>query len=170
MRTAVMEISKSRFVQRSEMVRVEYAAVTRADPAIAWKVFTDWGRWPRFSDVYGEIRWLSGTPWKVGSRLRIELVRPVTATVDHVITVCSPPECVAWIDHALGDTMEQWVVFEALTGGGTRVRTWAEVAGPTTEVDGHPVAELLRDFIESWYSRFCEDCDCVHEQECAVVG
>lgn len=165
-----MHYGKTHFVHPSEMVRVEYAAVTEADPALAWKIFSDVSRWPRFSDFYGNIRWLSGRPWTVGSRLQIELVRPVKTTVDHVITVCTPPHCVAWIDHALGDTMEQWVAFEPLSTGGTRVRTWAEVVGPTSEVAGQPVAQVLKAFIELWYSRFCSECDGVHEEECAVVG
>jgi hypothetical protein len=165
-----MQTGKSRFVHRSEMVRVEYEAFTQADPALAWKVFSDWRRWRRYSDFYGGIEWLSGVPWAVGSRLQIELVHPVRTTVDHVITVCSPPHRVAWIDHALGDTMEQWVVFDPLPTGGTCVRTWAEVVGPTSEVGGHPVKDVLKAFIELWYSRFCSDCDSVCQQECAVVG
>ena len=164
-----MHTSKSRFVRRSEMVRLEYTAVTQADPALAWKVFSDWRRWSRFSDFYGNIRWLSGEPWMVGSRLQIELVRPVRTTVDHVITVCSPRDCVAWIDHFKGYTMEQWVVFEALGEGGTRVRTWAELVGPTS-AEGVPVRDTVKNFIELWYSRFCTECDGVHEAECATLG
>src|SRR5215472_3678693 len=162
-----MHTGKSLFVRRSEMVRLEYAAVTQADPALAWKVFSDWRRWSRFSDFYGNIRWLSGEPWMVGSRLQIELVRPVRTTVDHVITVCSPPDCVAWIDHFKGYTMEQWVVFEALAEGGTRVRTWADLVGPNS-AEGVPVRDTIKHFIELWYSRFCSECDGVHEAECAV--
>ena len=165
-----MHIGKSLFVRRSEMVRLEYAAATQADPALAWKIFSDWHRWSRFSDFYGNIQWLSGEPWMVGSRLQIELVRPVRTKVDHVITLCSPPDCVAWIDHAMGNTMEQWVLFEPLSGGGTRVRTWAEVVGPTTEIEGVPVREVIANFIELWYSRFCNECDGVHEAEYVALG
>src|SRR5262245_19837128 len=148
-----MQVSKVSFVHRSEMVRVEYSAETRAGRALTWKIFSDWRRWPRFSDFYGDIRWLSGTPWTVGRRLRIELVRPVRTTVDHVITVCSPGECVAWIDHALGNTMEQWVVFEPREDGGTTVHTWADVAGWSMTIAGRPLRCVLKSFIELWYSR-----------------
>jgi hypothetical protein len=165
-----MHTEKSRFVSRSEMVRLEYAVVTQAEPALAWKIFSDWRRWSRFSDFYGNIRWLAGQPWMVGSRLQIELVRPVRTTVDHVITVCSPPDRVAWIDHFRGYTMEQWVVFEPLADGGTRVRTWAEIVGPTLKNEGVAVGDVIKDFIELWYSRFCSECDGVHEAECAVLG
>ena len=77
-----MQAGKPDFVHPSSMVRVEYSAETRADSALAWRVFSDWRRWRRFSDFYGDIRWLTGEPWAVRSRLRIELVRPVNTTVD----------------------------------------------------------------------------------------
>ena len=154
-----MQSSTSPLMHCANMVRVEYSAFTRADRALAWKLFSDFRRWRRFSDHYGEIRWLSGRPWTAGSRLQISLVRPVRTTVDHVITLCSPPDYVAWIDHALGNTMEQWVVFQPELEGGTRVHTWAEVVGPTTRVGGRPVREVVKSFIELWYSRFCRECD-----------
>lgn len=160
-----MQVSRADFVPRT---RVEYSAETRADRALTWKVFSDWRRWRRFSDFYGDIRWLSGEPWTVGSRLRIELVRPVKTSVDHVITVCSPGECVAWIDHALGNTMEQWVVFEPREEGGTCVHTWAEVAGWASTIAGHPIRSVLKSFIELWYSRFCRECDGIHARERAA--
>jgi len=166
----VMHNSKSRFVHRADMVRVEYSAKTRADRALAWKLFSDFSCWRRFSDHYGDIRWLSGRPWTPGSRLQISLVRPVRTTVDHVITLCSPPDYVAWIDHALGNTMEQWVVFQPQSEGGTRVHTWAEVVGPTTKVGGRPVRELVKSFIELWYSRFCRECDRLHHKQCHALA
>lgn len=154
-----MQFVKSDIVHRSDPVRVEYAAVTRADKNVAWKLFSDFRRWRRFSDFYGEIRWVSGAPWSVGSRLRINLVRPVRTTVHHVIIACSPGERVGWIDHALHNTMEQWVVFEPLAEGGTLVQTWAEVVGPAVTVGGRPLRKLLKSFIELWYSRFCRECN-----------
>jgi hypothetical protein len=141
------------------MEYLEYTAFTRADRALAWKLFSDFRFWPVFSDIYGAIRWSKGKPWMAGSRLHIEIVRPVEAVVDHVITVCSPGEHVAWIDHALGNTMEQWVTFDALADGRTRVHTWAEITGTTTIVDGHNVSEFLRGFIRTWYESYCAACD-----------
>src|SRR5262249_50253887 len=137
-----MQAAKSHFGHRAGMVRVEYSAETRADRALTWRVFSDWRRWRRFSDFYGDIRWLNGEPWTVGSRLRIELVRPVRTTVDHVITACSPGECVAWIDHFCGNTMEQWVFFKPREEGGTCVQTWAEATGSATAITGRPLRSL----------------------------
>src|SRR3981081_746906 len=96
------------------MEYLEYTAFTKASPSLAWNLFCDYRFWPRFSNIYGDIRWTKGKPWTPGSRMKIEIVQPIKATVDHVITICNPPEQIAWIDHALGNTMEQWLTFEAL--------------------------------------------------------
>ncbi len=93
-----------------------------------------------------------------GSRLRIEILQPRHAIVDHVITVCSPPEFVAWIDHFCGQTMEQWVTFHALPGGGTSIHTWADI------VDGQNARGFVQKFIEQWYNRFSNECDLLAEQ------
>lgn len=139
-------------------MRVEYTVVTRANRELAWKVFSNVGLWPRFSDIYGNIRWL-GEPWTAGSHLEIELVSPVGAVLDHVVTVCSPPHIVAWIDHAHGDTMEQWVHFKSLPTGGTEIHTWAELVGTTAILDGRDVGEVVTEFIHTWYNRFSAECD-----------
>ena len=141
------------------MERVEYSVYTKASPELAWKTFSNWHVWPMFSDVYEDIRWVQGQPWKPGSRLEIKLVRPVRMTVDHVIIACSPAEHIAWIDHAMGNSMEQWVVFDALSAGGTRVRTWAEFTGMTPVLAGRPLRDCIRDFITGWYEKFAKACD-----------
>ena len=151
------------------MEYLEYTAFTKADRAMAWKLFSDFRFWPAFSDIYGAIQWSKGKPWTPKSRMRIEIVRPVKAVVDHVITICSPGEHVAWIDHAFGNTMEQWVTFDALPDGRTRVHTWAEVTGPTRMIDGHDLSEFLRGFIRVWYDSFCAACDQLAEGQMVCV-
>jgi hypothetical protein len=140
------------------MEYLEYTAFTKASPSLAWQVFSDYRLWPRFSDIYGDISWSKGKPWKPGSRLKIEIVRPRKATVDHVITICFPPQQVAWIDHVLGNTMEQWVTFQALPDGRTRVHTWADITScgqfPHTNF-----SDFVREFTRQWYDNFCAACD-----------
>jgi len=148
-----------------EMVRFDYSVTTSADRELAWKVFTNIFLWRRFSDMYGDIEWRSGAPWEIGSRLKIELIGPLQATVDHVITAFSRPKCIAWIDHALGNTMEQWVQFEPRESGGTTIRTWAELTGSTKMVAGNPVKDFLEKFMVGWYDRFCAECDLMSRQE-----
>ena len=145
------------------MEHLEYTVFTKASPSLAWKMFSDYRLWPRFSDVYGDICWSKGKPWTAGSRLKIEIVRPQKVTVDHVITICSPARQVAWIDHVLGNTMEQWVTFDALHDGRTRVHTWADItnSGPLPPIN---FSDSVRRFIRQWYDSFREACDQLAEE------
>jgi Polyketide cyclase / dehydrase and lipid transport len=141
---------------KPEIVRVEYSISTKANCALAWRIFADCARWHRFSDAYRSIEW-RGAPWAPGSRLQIEIVRPVVATQDRVITICTPPRCVAWINHVLGYTMEQWILFDPAAGGGTRVSTWIEFTG--INFDGCDAEKLVARFVEEWFVNFCAECD-----------
>jgi polyketide cyclase/dehydrase/lipid transport protein len=145
------------------MEYLEYTVFTKASPSVAWRIFCDYRLWPRFSDVYGEIRWSKGKPWAAGSRLKIEIVRPTKAIVDHVITVCSPERQIAWIDHVLGSTMEQWVTFEALPDGRTRVHTWADITTTAPFAPSTNFSDFVRAFVRQWYDGFCQACDQVAE-------
>jgi hypothetical protein len=139
---------------------VSYAVESKAPVDLAWDIFADWAHWPQFaSGTYGEVRWTSGEPWQAGSRMRIEILRPVHTHVDHVILVCVPMKRVAWIDHALGTTLEQWVYFEQLAAGGTRVHTWAEFTGIATVIAGRPLKRVIQDFIQTWYENYAAECD-----------
>jgi hypothetical protein len=150
------------------MEYLEYTAFTKASPSLAWELFSDPRHWPRFADVYGEIKWSKGKPWTPGSRLKIEIVRPVKATVDHVITVCSPPGQIAWIDHTMGNTMEQWLSFQALADGRTRVHTWVEITGAAPVLSDRKFSDFVRDFIRHWYDNFCSACDQLAEGNMAL--
>ena len=141
------------------MEYLEYTAFTKASPSLAWSMFCDFRHWPQFSNIYGDIRWTKGKPWMAGSRLKIEIVRPVKTTVDHVITVCAPGEQVAWIDHVLGNTMGQWVTFEALSDGRTRIHTWADIHGSGPFISARSLGDFVGQFLRQWYDSFCQACD-----------
>jgi hypothetical protein len=140
------------------MGRIEFTVFTRADCNLAWKIFSDCKNWNRFLNVYGRIQW-RGEAWAPGSRLLVELFYPVTAVQDRVITICTPPRCVAWINHVLGYTLEQWVLFDPCPGGGTRISTWIDIAGKELSVEGQDICEMVYNFVERWYRKFAEGCD-----------
>ena len=144
---------------RSEIARIDYIVFTKAPCDLAWKIFSDWKRWQFFSDVYGSpIEW-KGSPWAPGSRMQFDIVRPVRARLDRVITVCTPPRCVAWINHVRGYTMEQWVLFDPFAGGGTRITTWIELTGAELCPEGHDTRIVVKGMLEKWFSNFCAECD-----------
>jgi hypothetical protein len=142
-----------------KLERFEYSVMTKAAPEVAWKVFSDWELWPKFSEHYSEIRWTKGEPWQPGSRLSITADKPLRVTLDHVITICVPGEKVAWIDHAVGTTMEQWVSFEGQPDGGTLVNTWAEFTGWAPLLAGRRIKDVLLEFTRTWYDRYAQECD-----------
>lgn len=143
---------------RPGIVRLEHSVFTVADRLLAWNIFADWKNWHRISNRYQSIQWY-GAPWHHGSRLHVEILRPLRAKVDRVIMGCIPAQCVTWINHVLGYTMEQWVQFDAISGGGTKIFTWVEFTGPSALVQGRAVREVMREYLEDWYGCFRDQCD-----------
>ena len=143
----------------------QYTVITKASPVVAWRVFSDWTRWHSFANVYGSVSWHEGKPWQVGSRLLIELMRPVATVIDHVIIACDPAKKIGWIDNALGVTIIQWVEFEPQVNDRTVIHTWGEIAGAKLVVAGRTVEQLVNSFTETWYENFRAACD-----EGAMIG
>lgn len=148
----------------NHFARVEHTVFTKADPATAWKIFSDISLWPRFFNLYGNIRW-QGTPWTPGSRLRIEINQPIQAVVDRVITVCMPPQHIAWINHVRGYTMEQWISIDPYQGGGTRISTWIEVTGADVSLRQSSDLDTLQTIVGTWFTNFALECDRVADSE-----
>jgi hypothetical protein len=145
------------------MFRFEYAVQTKASRRQAWEVFSDWRRWNHFANIYGRIRWYEGRAWKPGSRLEIEILRPVHTIVRHVITSCVPASRVGWIDHSLRVSIAQWVSFEEQPDGRTRVRTWGDIIDPGVEIAGQTMEQIVGSFTKTWYENFRATCDMVAE-------
>jgi len=141
------------------MHHFEYAVVTKAGPDLAWKLYTDWSQWRNFANIYGDFKWSEGQPWAVGSRLDVEILRPVKAVIDHLIIIYEEGREMAWIDRALGVTICQRVEFEPLPSGGTRIRTWGDVSPSDILIVGKPVSRLVDTFMETWYENFRNACD-----------
>jgi hypothetical protein len=147
------------------MHRFEYAVTTKATPALTWEVYTNWKMWHTFANIYGRMHWQHGEPWSIGSRMEIEILKPVKVVVDHLIVNCRHGRELGWIDRALGITMHQWVEFDENPSGGTHVRTWGEIKPPRVAVAGRTAEYLVGVFTETWYENFRSMCD-----EFAEVG
>ena len=123
------------------MYAFQYTVKTMASPAQAWDVFSNSKMWPRFANIYGDIAWTEGRPWEVGSRMRIEILKPVRSTIDHLIICCDPARELGWIDRCAGVTMSQWVEFTALPSGGTKIHTWGDLSSPEMKFGVKPAKE-----------------------------
>jgi hypothetical protein len=147
-----------------------YTIKTQATPAQAWDVYTDWRLWPRFANIYGQISWSEGNPWEVGSRMRIEILKPLPAVVDHLIICCEPERELGWIDRSMGITTSQWAEFTRLPSGGTEVRTWGDLSSPDTMIGIATAKELLASFVETWYENYRRACDERAAQSLELAG
>lgn len=143
------------------MFRFQHSVVTKAEPGLVWEIFSDFSRWNLFARIYGDIAWREGRPWEPGSRLEIEILKPVRARLDHVITSCTPARRVGWIDHALGVAMAQWVNFDAAPEGGTRIHTWGDMIHSGRPIAGHTAENLISRFTRVWYENFRAYCDAI---------
>jgi hypothetical protein len=141
------------------MNRFEYCVTTKASRKQTWEIFSNWRRWNEFANIYGELSWREGRPWEAGSRLEIEVLRPVKTIVNHVITSCQPARKVGWIDHSLGVVLAQWVSFEEHAGKGTRVHTWGDIVHSGVTIAGRTAEQLVASFTETWYENFRTACN-----------
>jgi hypothetical protein len=145
--------------KEEHMYKFQYSVITNASRKLAWDVFSDWRRWNAFANIYGDIRWQDGQPWKIGSRMKIEVLRPTQTMVDHLIISCEPEQEVGWIDRALGITLGQWVRFEEMGSSQTRIKTWGEIAPSGVMLAGSAVEQIVANFTETWYENFRCECD-----------
>lgn len=144
---------------KSEASRINHTVFTRASCDVAWKVFSECKLWPGFSERYDSaVRW-QGTPWEPGSRVQFDILAPDPARVLCVVTLCAPPQCVAWINHVNGYTMQQCVLFEPYYGGGTRITTWIELTDPELNGGSVRLRAVLKSLLHTWFGNFTAECD-----------
>jgi hypothetical protein len=141
------------------MYRFQYSITTKADRALTWEIYRNWTLWNSFANIYGDLHWRDGKPWDVGSRLQIEILKPIHCVIDHAITENEAENRLGWEDTAQGITIRQWVVFHELSSGDTRVHTWGEVFPANLKIAGKPVSSLVSSFTETWYENFRFFCD-----------
>ncbi|MGA8038399.1 MAG: hypothetical protein WA823_01285 [Candidatus Acidiferrales bacterium] len=141
------------------MYHFQYTVKTQARPEQAWEIYSNWHLWPRFANIYGQIIWSEGRPWEVGSRMEIEILRPVHAVVDHLIICCEPAKELGWIDRCLGITTSQWVEFTRMHNGGTKIHTWGDLTAPDAIFGVKKAKELLDVFTQTWYENYRMACD-----------
>jgi hypothetical protein len=141
------------------MNRFQYCVMTKADRRTAWDLYLNWEKWREFANIYGELKWVHGEPWKLGSLMEIEVLHPLEATIQHSIVLCRPQREIAWVDRALGITISQWVSFEDRPLSGTQIYTEGDLTPTGATVGGKSVDRLVRVFTETWYENFRTACD-----------
>jgi hypothetical protein len=93
-----------------------------------FSIYVDVDRW-RNRNVFGEIRWVHGTPWEEGSRLRIETLKPIRANVDQVVQHFAPKESVSYLSHVFGISCETRVIFTPVSASQTAINVVMNLVG-----------------------------------------
>ena len=118
--------------------RVEYSVTVPVPVDAAFRAFQNFDRLLS-RGIYSEISWTEGEPWRVGSRARFVLEKPLPATVSAVVSSSSPPRAIGMIHHALGITAEEHVTFGPDLKGGTRIRVTFDFLGTSSELSEEDV-------------------------------
>ena len=112
---------------------VDYSVVVPVPPVLAFRAFCDLTRLLN-RGIYAEAVWIEGEPWRVGSRVRYVVKKPVAAVISAVVTSYDPGQSISVLNHGLGITAEQLITFRASSAESTTVRMVVEALGASREI------------------------------------
>ena len=139
--------------------RIEYSVTAHAPAEQLWEAFCDLSRLLN-RGTYTDAAWIEGKPWQVGSRMRYIVEKPIPAVIQSVITSLEPPRRISIINHSLGITADQIVIFNSFPSGTTRDTMSIEFVGESEELAPQGVIDaiqfLTRDALDSMLVRWRE--------------
>ncbi len=134
-----------------------YSVTTKLARSRVWSLLTDITNWPKFSDMYSDLRW-EGKPWAVGSALVGQLNYPIVVSGRYVIRACDPLALIRYLSQTkeAGFATERTITLEEQTQG-TLIRAEAYLVG-SPEMPGGG-SEFLRSLTTRWFGEFARFCD-----------
>jgi uncharacterized protein YndB with AHSA1/START domain len=122
-----------------------------------WSFLTDITNWPKFSDMYSDLRW-DGSPWAEGSAIVGQLNYPIVVAGRYVIRKCEAPGLIRYLSQTrdAGFATERTITLEEVAEG-TRIRVDAYVVGDPMIPGG--ADEFLRKLTTRWFNEFARFCD-----------
>ena len=124
--------SLSERIKTGMAIRNQHSLVANCSPESVWQVFQDVARWPEWNDVIGSAAWVEGQPWQKDARLRIEIVRPISLTLEPQVLGTAPPNVVHWGGGGMGVKAEILFRFDPQQDGTTLMQVWQEFTGAAT--------------------------------------
>jgi polyketide cyclase/dehydrase/lipid transport protein len=122
--------------------RTDYSVVVPVSVELAFRAFSDLERLLH-REIYEEVSWIEGSSWQVGSRIRYVVTKPVRATISAVVTSYEPPRYVALLNHGMGVTAEQQVIFTGSLHGDTRVRMVMDFVGKSPDLPEDVIQQAI---------------------------
>ena len=120
-------------------------------------IYTQPDPW-RWSDMRS-IRWVSGKPWEVESRMRIEPTDAFGVIIDQVVTHFEPYRRVDFISHFGGVTMMSELRFRALSESVTEVDSQLEFVGTFSRVAGFALGPAIESGARRLYEQLKAACE-----------
>jgi hypothetical protein len=123
-----------------------------------FSIYVDVDRW-RNRSLFGVIRWVHGKPWEEGSRLRIEVLKPIRADIDQVVQHFAPKESVSYLSHVLGITCETRVIFASVSVTQTAISVVMNLVGTTSRALGFALAPAILKATKGYFEELRKECE-----------
>lgn len=140
------------------MQSFDFQVVLNCSLETVFSIYIDTERW-RDRNEFGDIRWVQGRPWEVGSRLRVETQVPIRTTVDQVVQHFAPNESVSYLSHALGITCETRVTFTSVSVHETAVNVVVQLAGTASRALDFALAPVIAHATKGFFEELRKDCE-----------
>ncbi len=105
------------------------------------------------------VRWTSGKPWEVDSRMTLEPANAFGVLVDQVLTHFEPNRRVEFISHFGGITLLSQIHFRALSENQTEIRSELEFLGTFSRVAGFAVGPAIEKGAQTFYELLKRECE-----------
>ena len=145
------------------MQSFDFQVVLHCPLQTVFSIYVDTEHWCNRNE-FGEIRWVQGKPWEVGSRLRVETRVPIRTTVDQVVQHFAPNESVSYLSHALGITCETRVTFTSVSVRETAVNVVVQLAGTASRALDFALAPVIAHATKGFFDELRKDCEAGLEQ------
>lgn len=140
------------------MQAFEFEVGVRAPLELSFSIYTDIERW-RNRSVFGDIRWVKGTPWAEGSRLHLETRAPIPSTVDQVVQHFVSNQSVGYLSHVFGITTETRVTFVRVSTVETLIRVRMQLIGRVTRVLGFAIEPMILKATKQFFEDLRDECE-----------
>jgi hypothetical protein len=112
-------------------IKLEYSTTAQCNTESVWQAFTEIDQWPEWSQLFSKASWVEGEPWKLGSKLLLEVSQP-TAKVKATVSEVAAPRQATWMGHVMGVTIEHRFEFIAQPDQSTLMQSKIDLSGPAT--------------------------------------
>jgi hypothetical protein len=121
-------------------------------------IYVDVERW-RNRNQFGEIRWIKGRPWAVGSRLHIEIQSPIRTSVDQVVQHFTRNESVSYLSELLGITCEMRITFTVVSERQTAINVVMQLVGSASRSLDFALAPMIKGTVKGLFDELRKECE-----------